>query len=130
MDEHLRTIWTDGVKLYSSVVHHDLSKDIGNHPSNNNNEVVKVLDKNTSINDWVDAVIDTEIWPDKTPMIIQIKNGSSVKYYDQDSETFVDNIVFFYPQKNERYRANTTFLKRITATRLNSFFSHKIKNNE
>ena len=103
MDEHLRTIWTDGVKLYSSVVHHDLSKDIGNHPSNNNNEVVKVLDKNTSINDWVDAVIDTETWPDKTPMIIQIKNGSSVKYYDQDSETFVDNIVFFYPQKNERY---------------------------
>lgn len=103
VDEHLRTIWTDGIKIYSSVIHHDLSKDNGNHPSNNNNEIVKVLDKNTSINDWVDAVIDTSVWPDKTPMIIQIKNNSSIKYYDQESETFVDNIVFFYPQKNERY---------------------------
>lgn len=103
IDEHLRTIWTDGIKIYSSVIHHDLSKDIGNHPSNNNNEIVKVLDKNTSINDWVDAVIDTAVWPDKTPMIIQIKNDSSIKYYDQESETFVDNIVYFYPQKNERY---------------------------
>lgn len=103
IDEHLRAIWTDGEKLYSSVLHHDLSKDIGNHPSNNNNEVVKILDKNTCIGDWVDAVIDTDAWPSKTPMIIQIRNKDSVKYFDQETETFIDTIKYFYPQTNNRY---------------------------
>ena len=101
IDEHLRCTWTDGAYVYSSTISHDLSKNVGNHPSNNNNDIISILDTNTCIGDWIDATIHTNKWPSKKPMIIQIKNKDSVKYYDQESDTFVDNIIYFYPQQAE-----------------------------
>lgn len=103
IDEHLRVYWTDGSKIYSSVFNHDLSKDIGKHVSNNNNSIVTVSDVNTCIGDWADVVIDTEAWSKNTPMVIQVKNKDSILYYDQETESFIEDIKYFYPKENERF---------------------------
>lgn len=103
VDEHLRVYWTDGTKLYSGVLNHDLTKDVGRSASNNNNDVVIMNDTNTCIGDWADVSIDTDAWASNTPMVIQVKNNDSTLYYDQETEGFVEDIRYFYPKEEERF---------------------------
>lgn len=103
LDNHLRVYWTDGVKMYSSLLGHDLSKDVGNDSSSNNNNVIKVSDRNTSIGDWVDISIDTYEWKPNTPMVIRVKNGDNILYYNQETEEFEEDVIFFYPKDVERF---------------------------
>lgn len=102
IDEHLRIVWSDRTNLYSSVLGHDLSKNIGNHPSINCNNVVVVADQNTSIGDWAEATIDVSSWIEKKPLLISIKNRDTVLYYDQETEGFGKKVTYFYPKEFEK----------------------------
>lgn len=101
IDEFLRLYWTDSSnKLYTNCINHDLSKDIGKNPSNNNNNIVIVSDQNTAIGDWVDVSVMLTEWEENTPMVLQIKNEQETLYYDQETESFVAGIRYFYPPEN------------------------------
>lgn len=101
VDEFLKLYWTDSSnKLYTNCINHDLSKDVGKHPSNNNNNIVVVSDTSTAISDWVDVSIVLSEWPDNTSMIIKVENNGTTLYYDQTTETFVEGIRYFYPPAN------------------------------
>lgn len=102
VDEHLRTIWTDGTKVYSGVLGHDLSKIISKDPSINNNRVISVQDQNTSIGDWIDINIDLTEWTPNTPMLIRITNGDSIMYYNQVVDEFTTKVSYFYPKEAEQ----------------------------
>lgn len=101
IDEFLRLYWTDSSnKLYTNCINHDLSKDVGKNPSNNNNNVIIVSDQNTAIGDWVDVSVMLNEWEANTSMVLQVKNGTETLYYDQETESFVSGIRYFYPPEN------------------------------
>lgn len=101
VDEFLRTYWTDSTnKLYSNCLNHDLSKNVGRNVTNNNNNIIIVSDTNTAIDDWVDVSIMLDEWEDNTSMVLQVKNKDDVLYYDQETETFVQGIRYFYKPEN------------------------------
>lgn len=101
VDEFLKIYWTDSSnKLYTNCINHDLSKDVGKNPSNNNNNIIVVSDQNTAIGDWVDVSVMLTEWEANTSMVLQVKNGQETLYYDQDTESFVAGIRYFYPPEN------------------------------
>lgn len=100
IDEYLRIYWTDNIKLYSGSLNIDLSKNVGNNPSANNNRVIQVNDINTSLDDWVEATVNLSEWDQNTSMIIQVKNKNDVLYYDQDLDSFTPNVKYYYPGDN------------------------------
>lgn len=99
INEHLNVFWKEDSYLYSGTIHHDLTKVLG-HTSNNANDVILVSNKNTSVGDWIEATIDIQKWGSR-PMVIQIKNKESTLYYDQNSESFKQDLVYLYPDQNE-----------------------------
>lgn len=100
IDEYLRIFWT-GVdnKFYTSTLYHDLSKYVGNDPSANNNDIVKVSNTNTCIGDTVTIDIDTSSI-EESSVIIKVSHKDQDLFYNQDKDEFDDQICYTILEDN------------------------------
>lgn len=101
LDEHLRAYWTDGSYMHSGILSKDLTKITGMHPSTNNNKIISVSNPSTVIGDTVTIHINTDEWNTANGMIVQVKNESTILYYDHNTKNFVESMVPYYPSYSD-----------------------------
>lgn len=79
----------------------DYSKKTFANKTLNNNEFISVSNTNTNKGDWVDVSINTGAWVEYSGdqvFSIQVRNGSSILYYDLDTKSLSTSRVLIYNQ--------------------------------
>lgn len=77
----------------------DLTKQIFNNKTLNNNKYIYVSDINTPLEDWVDVTINTTDWftdNQTKALLLQVRNGDEILYYNQNSNTLSSDKTFIY----------------------------------